>query len=79
MGFFIGLIIFFIVVWIFIKAFSSNEKVVEVTTIDTETGEKKTEVRKEINNSAGKSAAQFTLFIVIGIPLLLMIIAMIAG
>ena len=36
MDFFTGLIIFFIVVWIFVKTFSSNEKVIEVTTIDKE-------------------------------------------
>jgi len=33
----IGIIIFFILIWIVIKAFSSNEKEVHVTKIDKET------------------------------------------
>ncbi len=75
----IGIIIFFIFIWIIIKAFSSNEKEVHITKIDTETGNETVEVRKEVSGSAGKTAAQTTLWIFIGIPVIVIIIALIAS
>jgi len=79
MGFFLGIIILFAFIWVVVTAFSSNEKIVEVTTIDEETGEKKTEIRKETNSSAGKTASQVTLFVFVGIPLIFIIMAVIMG
>ena len=79
MGFFIGIIVIFAFIWIVVKAFSSNEKIVEVTIVDKETGERKTEVRKEVNSSAGKTASQVTLFIFIGIHLIFIMMAIIMG
>lgn len=69
----IGIIIFFILIWIIIKAFSSNEKEVYVTKIDKETGNKTTEIRKEVSGSTGKKAAQTTLWIFVGIPVIFFI------
>jgi len=71
----IGIIIFFIFIWIVIKAFSSDEKEVRVTKIDQETGNETVEIRKEVSSSAGKTAAQVTLWICIGIPLLIILLA----
>ena len=76
MGFLIGIIIFFVVIWIIVKAFSSNEKEVQVTQINKETGEEITEIRTEVSGSAGKTAAQVTLMICIGIPILILIIGL---
>jgi ABC-type antimicrobial peptide transport system permease subunit len=75
----IGIIIFFIVIWIVIKAFSSNEKEVHVTKIDKETGNETTEIRKEVSGSAGKTAAQTTLWIFVGIPVIFIIIVLMAS
>jgi len=69
----IGIIIFFILIWIVIKAFSSNEKEVHVTKIDKETGNETTEIRKEVSDSVGKTAAQTTLWIFVGIPVIFLI------
>ena len=53
----IGIIVFFIFIWIVIKAFSSNEKEVHVTKIDAETGKETVEIRKEVGGSAGNKAS----------------------
>tara|TARA_R110000737_G_C14601727_1_gene489253 strand:- start:305 stop:538 length:234 start_codon:yes stop_codon:yes gene_type:complete len=75
----VGIITFFIFIWIVIKAISSNEKVIHVTTIDTKTGNESIEVRKEVRSSAGKTVAQITLWICFVIPAVIIIIFVITS
>jgi len=70
----VGVIIFFIVIWLVIKAFSSDEKLVHVTKIDAKTGNETVEIRREVSGSACKTAAQTTLLIFVGIPAIFIII-----
>ena len=71
----IAIIILFIIIWIIVKAFSSNTKTVEVTTVDKVTGKESTEVRKETGSNAGSTTARVTLFIVFGLPTIAIILA----
>ena len=79
MSILIGIIVFFIFIWIIVKAFSSSKKEVRVRTVDPETGKERLEIREEVGGSTGKTAAQITLWIVIGIPVIILIIAALAG
>ena len=70
----ITIIILFVIIWIVVKAFSSNTKTVEVTTVDKVTGKESMQVRKETASSAGATTARVTLFIVVGIPAIAIIL-----
>ena len=71
----ITIIILFIIIWIVVKAFSSNTKTVEVTSVGKVTGKESTQVRKETASSAGATTARVTLFIVVGLPAIAIILA----
>lgn len=70
-----GIILFFVFIWIIVKAFSSNTKEIRVRTIDPATGDERLEIREEVGGSSGKTAAQVLLWLVIGIPVIFIVIA----
>jgi Na+-transporting methylmalonyl-CoA/oxaloacetate decarboxylase gamma subunit len=70
----IGIVVLFLVILIVVLAFSSNKKTVEVRVVDKQGGNEKVEIREEVGSSSAKSAAQLTLLIVVGFPILIFVL-----
>lgn len=62
-GLFIGLLLLFAVVWVFVMAFKPGVKRVEIRTVDSATGKESVEYRTEEASGGARTAARIVVTI----------------